>query len=540
MRLKSIKIKDFKRFTDLTIQGIPETARLIMLAGPNGSGKSSLFDALHKWRESRSNRGMHWEPDYYVKRHWERSVPENWQDQVMIEFHDLHAGNPHDYRNTFYIRSAYRNDPDVQAHQLTRLGDPLDETRVSRMIDNDAAVGQNYHRLVSNAVEDVFERADGLTTLQDFRTQVTQKIDDAMKRLFLGLEFNSLGNPLADGTFRFTKGTSKGFLFKNLSGGEKSAFDLILDLVVTRHSYNDTVFCVDEPESHMNARIQAGLLSVLYDLTPPRCQLMLATHSIGMMRRARDIEAENPGSVVFLDFGGHEFDEPVEIKPTVPDRAFWNATYEVALDDLAALVAPSRVVICEGEPLTSQPVNNHSHDAKCYEAIFEKEFPEIRFVSMGSDRQILGDKRGLAEALRLLIGGLEVVRLIDRDDRTNLTISELRKDGIRVLSKRNLESCLFDDEVLKALAKSVGKADKAQELLTEKERIRSARTDDAKDDLKPACGEIYVACKRILGLTQCGNTTEEFMQETLSRLVKPRMSMYDELKRDIFGQQADS
>ena len=34
---------------------------------------------------------------------------------------------------------------------------------------------------------------------------------------------------------------------------------------------------------------------------------------------------------------------------------------------------------------------------------------------MGSDRQIIGDKQGLAEALRVLIDGLKVVRLIDRE-----------------------------------------------------------------------------------------------------------------------------
>ena len=33
MRFKSVRIKDFRRFTDLAVQGVPETARLILLAG---------------------------------------------------------------------------------------------------------------------------------------------------------------------------------------------------------------------------------------------------------------------------------------------------------------------------------------------------------------------------------------------------------------------------------------------------------------------------------------------------------------------------
>ena len=62
MRIKSVTIKDFKRFTDLTVQGIPETVRLIMLAGPNGSGKSSFFDALHTWHRWTSQKARHGKP----------------------------------------------------------------------------------------------------------------------------------------------------------------------------------------------------------------------------------------------------------------------------------------------------------------------------------------------------------------------------------------------------------------------------------------------------------------------------------------------
>ena len=47
MKIKSIHLHDFKRFTDLTISELPETARLVVLIGPNGCGKSSVFDALH-------------------------------------------------------------------------------------------------------------------------------------------------------------------------------------------------------------------------------------------------------------------------------------------------------------------------------------------------------------------------------------------------------------------------------------------------------------------------------------------------------------
>ena len=536
MRFKSATINDFKRFTHLTVQGFPETARLIMLAGPNGCGKSSFFDALHAWHRVNSGRGATSEYDYYDKAAAGVQSLEYYQ-RVQIEFYDVNNFDRQKYKKVLYIRSAYRNDPDLQIRQFQRTGDPLDEMRINRTIDNDAAVKQNYQKLAAQTF-DIYDVEPIMSN--EFTDSIIGPIRRPISRLFPDLTLNSLANPMVDGTFRFTKGVSEGFHFKNLSGGEKAAFDLILDLVVAQRAYNDTLFCIDEPESHMNARLQAELLSVLYDLIPQNCQLMLATHSIGMMRRARDIEADNPGSVVFLDFGDRDFDKPQIIEPTKPDRTFWKKAHEVALNDLAALVAPERVVICEGEPKNRNSSRNYSHDAACYDRIFKSAFPETQFVPGGNALEVAEDKRGVAYALGFLVQGVEVVKLIDHDDRSPEQVADLNENGVRVLSKRNLESYLFDDEVLRSLAVSEEKEDKTDELFAEKQRIRTVRTDDAKDDLKPASGEIYVACKKILGLTQCGETAEEFMRDTLAPLIKPGMNVYEELKRDIFGPQVNS
>ena len=337
MRLQAVDIRDFKRFTLLRIQNLPESARLIILAGPNGCGKSSFFDALQNWHGWTSSTHKYWDEEYHRKvgtTHLSRRRRED----VQLHFHspvsDLQK------KKVLYARSAYRNAPEFQAQGLQRQGNILDEVRVARMIDNDAAVARNFQRLTSQALEDAFEPKDGSITLEQFKALVIGDIRMAFAKLFPNIELHSLGNPLVDGTFRFTKGTSKGFSFKNLSGGEKAAFDLILDLVVARRAYDDTIFCIDEPESHMNARLQADLLSVLYDLLPGECQLLLATHSIGIMRRARDIAAADPETVVFLDFGERNFDRPQTIEPTNPDRTFWKKAHRVALDDLSSLVAP--------------------------------------------------------------------------------------------------------------------------------------------------------------------------------------------------------
>ena len=539
LRLKEVRITEFRRFTDLTIRDIPETTRLILLAGPNGCGKSSFFDALYTWYSWNAGKGYRWEKDYHVKAgSTERDEP---GDDIELSFHDdIDVSS----KKNIYARSAYRNDPEFNLNRLSMQGDLLDQISVHRMIDNDVSVSRNYQRLVSQSVaavhgsgigEETSEQYRRNTTLYDYDRDTIGRVAGPLSKLFPDLILDSLGNPLENGTFYFTKGTSEEFVFKNLSGGEKAAFDLILDLIVAKKEYDNTIYCIDEPEAHMHTKLQANLLSVLYDLIPNNCQLILATHSIGIMRMARELENENPGTVVFLDFGDVDFDEPATLEPVRPNRNFWKRAYDVALGDIAELVAPSQVVICEGEPATTPPPRNHSIDAQCYSNIFEEEFPDTEFISMGSDSQILGDKRGLAEALQKLLGAVSITRLVDRDDRSDEEVSEARvSSNVRVLSRRNLESYLFDDEVLKALAIANEKGTLIPQLLSAKQTLLAEITDRAADDLKPASGRIYNDCKTILRLTRPGNNATAFMRDTLSKHVRPDMTVYSELKQDIF------
>lgn len=69
MKLATVTLSNFRRFTNLTIREIPETTRLIILAGPNGCGKSSLFDAFVIWhrRKARPQHDPSWDPSYHAK-----------------------------------------------------------------------------------------------------------------------------------------------------------------------------------------------------------------------------------------------------------------------------------------------------------------------------------------------------------------------------------------------------------------------------------------------------------------------------------------
>ncbi|HEV2295112.1 MAG TPA: AAA family ATPase [Tepidisphaeraceae bacterium] len=430
--------------------------------------------------------------------------------------------------------SAYRNDPEFQLSSLSQVGPAVQEHRINRLIDNDQAVSRNYQRLVSQGFEDIFELAQPGLTIGEFREGLIGETHDAMARLFPGLVLNSLGNPLSAGTFRFDKGDSKAFLYKNLSGGEKAAFDLLLDLLIKRREFNDTVFFIDEPEAHMSPGLQSSLFDELFRAVPENSQLWLSTHSIGMMRKARELAQAHLGAVVFLDFDGVNFDLPQTLRPTEPNRPFWKRAMQIALDDLAGYVAPERVVLCEGGRLEG----GRDFDAECYNQIFEAQYPQVLFIGAGSVDDIQNDPRGVQQLLKALAPHVQITRVIDRDDRTDEEIRAAHERNVRVLSLRTIESYLLDDSVLRSMCEAFGQPELGQRLVEEKARAveNSVANGGLRDDLKRVAGDIYNAVKRLIPHQRFGSDKRAFMTGICAPLIRPDTPLYESLRKDIFGE----
>jgi hypothetical protein len=487
------------------------------------------------WYKNQSQLGSSREAVYY-KRVPVPNTNVDYANDVQIEFFDADFSVQDDFRSSFRIRSAYRNDADFTVSSISNQPRIIDHLRFHRMIDNDISVSQNYVRLMGRALHSFTRKRD--QTGNEVLGDIFDGINQVLTSVFDDLTLTDLGNPSENGSFYFTKGDSKDFHYKNLSAGEKAAFDLLLDLTLSKESFLKTIYCIDEPEIHLNTRIQGRLLREMLKLIPETSQLWIATHAIGMMRAARDLWVEDPDAVCFLDFSGRDFDKPQTIEPIIPDRRFWESTLNVALDDLSNLVAPKNVVICEGSPRKSvSSVANSDHDAHCYNAIFSNIRPDTLFISGGNASEIISDHYVLVAGLTTTVSGAEVRRIVDRDARTEAEVSELVAKGIRVLSMRNLEGYLWSEEILQKLCRVNSADSKIAEVLDARSRAIAQVISQQKpdDDMKSASGLIYVDVKKMLSLHNHGNTVRAFMRNTLAPLVTPETQVFKQMEKDIFG-----
>jgi ABC-type Mn2+/Zn2+ transport system ATPase subunit len=106
------RAQGFKRFTDLTLDGLSPTARLLVLAGPNGSGKSSFFDALKAWHWYNGSTNNSYDATYHQK--IGAPIPTaGWTAGTVVQMHEEVIGlDAEGKKKLVYMRSTHRNEAD--------------------------------------------------------------------------------------------------------------------------------------------------------------------------------------------------------------------------------------------------------------------------------------------------------------------------------------------------------------------------------------------------------------------------------------------
>jgi hypothetical protein len=165
----------------------------------------------------------------------------------------------------------------------------------------------------------------------------------------------------------------------------------------------------------MHTGLQARLLKELFTLTPSNSQLWITTHSIGMLKQAEELEEQNPGAVVFLDFDNRDFDLAEVITPAKIDKAIWNKFFDLAFADFSKLIAPKTIVFCEG---SSQGRKYKDFDAQIYGKIFENKYHDSKFVSIGSCSVIEDIENKSIKILSNILKSSNILKFIDRDDKS--------------------------------------------------------------------------------------------------------------------------
>jgi predicted ATPase len=513
MKIKHVQLKQFKRFDDLTIDLGAVPPRIVALVGPNGCGKSSVFDAFERLLQQSKGSDNARERSFYDKQMFSTDpaiavaapLEINQAVKILTDDGPLLPG----YK-AFHVRSAYRFTSALNVQSIQAQPDILTDTRRpgnSASMDN--GLRFNYERMIGQAWTE-FEA--GTKTGEAVRAELIGTINETLKEV-LDVRISSLGNVMENrGRLYFEKDDTKDFPYENLSAGEKEVIDIVIDLVVKKAHYDKTIYCIDEPELHLNTAIQRKLLVAIEKLIPDECQLWVATHSMGFLRA---LQTELAGKSAVIDFSaGNFFKGAHTVTPMVPNRANWSRLFETALDDLVGLVAPARIVYCEGRAAPSPSGQEQGLDATVYNEIFAKTHADTLFVSSGGNKEAAKTSSLALIVMSKAFTGAELLLLRDRDtmsdaDRANwLSVATHH----RMTSRVELENYLLDYDVLAAYCKANGTVLDLTEYntLVSDVRMQDLKANNTTRSLKQLCGApsgmTNDAFKRVLAPFVVGTT----------------------------------
>lgn len=486
MRIKTVQLKHFKRFDDLTINLGNDPKKIIALVGPNGCGKSSIFDAFEEIQKDYKSASSNPLPSFFGKLFYSvipEKKSENYSKNDAIKITES-TGAVFD-RKSFYIRSPYRFTPRINISTIRSLPDIIsDQSRPSSSVDIDTRLQENYERLLGLAWN---EYQNGTKAGPEMRNELIGRVNNILQEV-VDIKISNLGDVVANkGQLYFEKGTSKDFPYENLSSGEKEVVDIIIDLVVKMPEFNNTIYCIDEPELHLNTAIQRKLIIEIEKLIPDTCQLWVATHSIGFLRALQQ-ELKDKCSVI--DFSEKDyFNSACQIEPMLTTRKNWQRIFQTALEDLTGLLAPKKIIYCEGRPEPTIVNREQGLDADIYNEIFSENYHDVLFVSSGGGGEVAKNASLALKVLNKTFIGVELCLLKDRDEKTNEDRQNFINENAnhRMLKRREIENYIFDKEILKKFCE--------QKSITFNEvKYNSKVIDINQQDLKTVQQDIQTCC----------------------------------------------
>lgn len=345
-------------------------------------------------------------------------------------------------------------------------------------------------------------------TGSDWVKNNTEKINNVLKNI-LDIKISYLGDPTRKkAQLYFEKGGSKDFPYENLSSGEKEVVDIIIDLLIKKDEFNDTVYCIDEPELHLHTKIQRQLLIEMNKIIPENCQLWVATHSIGFLRALQE-ELKDQSSI--LDFSEKDFfNSQQEIVPIKTTRANWQRIFQTALEDITGLMAPKTIVYCEGKL-------QNSLDEKLFNIIFGEEFHDTLFLSSGNKDAVQKYSAIALTVLDKAFTDVKIIALIDRDD--DLDMTKRGKVSVRKLARREFENYLYDKEILKLYCQKIQKEFNESEY---DKLVKNIINDDVKNI------EIAIFKK------SCDSNFNSKAKQEIAGLITLDTLVYNSIKKEIF------
>lgn len=536
MKVSKVTIKDFKRFKDLTLDLGRNPAKIIALVGTNGCGKSSVLDAFIACGKNYGGRIRDFETPKIFYRTDNRSA----RQLISIDYldNDCNSINNNDlyfnhelYKNNsqviFSFRSPYRYNTQLNITE-TKATEPIENNSdgAGCSLNLDSKVENNYRRLLG-FYNQVMEEED--IKPSEARIKVIGLLNQSIRNC-LDLEIVDLGNvERGNGTLSFKKSDSDiTFSFDSLSAGEKEVVDILLDLFLRREKYENSIFLLDEPELHINTAVQRKLIIEIDKLIGDGGQIWIATHSIGFLRAFQE-ELSGKCQVIHFKNNMRFASETITLNPVENNRTTWKSIFGTALDDLTGLIAPNRIIYCEGRDEPRRDGSERGLDAQVLNNIFNAEYPDTVFVSSGGNTE-LDQRSSIALAiLGKVFPDMEIWVFKDRDMASGKLVSESDRmeylanqdERFRVMKRWEIENYLFDEEVLREYC-----------VLNEKEfdeaKYKQNFTDLIDSDVKSKFSLIKSVCSISTSINP------DKFKIKLSELITSDMRVYQELRSCIF------